>query len=123
MEVAPVPPGPSLLLFEASRQALGDSGNVGPILTGGTGSGAGVQESPGTTYWNIPPPTGPSLLRSTDRKLPGCTKEADRAMKDLWKAVLTSRLPQATTLPRESSTGHCTCALETSHGGLRHYAV
>lgn len=32
-------------------------------------------------------------------------------MKDLWKAGLASRLPQATTLPRESSTGHCTCAL------------
>lgn len=37
-------PGPSrtLLLFEVSGKALGDSGNMGPI-TGGVGSGVGVQ--------------------------------------------------------------------------------
>lgn len=44
-------------------------------------------------------------------------------MRDLWKAGLASRLTQATTLLGESSAGHCTCALETSHGGLRHYVM
>lgn len=93
---------------------------MGPV-TGGAGSGAGVQQFAGTTYWSIPLPTGPSLLRSTNGKPPGCTKGADRAMRDLCKAGLASQLPQATTLLGESITGHC--ALETSHEGLRHSSM
>lgn len=96
---------------------------MGPVLTGGVGSGAGVQRCPGTASWSLFLSTGPSLLRSTNRKPPGRTKGANRAVGDLWTAGLASRLPRASTVLGESSTGHCAWALETSRGEPRHYAM